>query len=172
LVRSDLIHCTGLVVDGEAIHERFARCVEPDDFDRGAFAPESDHRPVERRVRGDVPEVVVGNIDFNPLHHLAEIEGFRKRVCGHEQEPIAHDVGAQRAIRQKYEETIDWIAWNPEAFPKKHGPVRRAVLKHAYYIVCFVMERDRSLVLAVLDGRRSPEEPRSVVEGPARDAQE
>ncbi len=40
-------------------------------------------------------------------------------------------------ILAKYEETIHWIAWNPEAFPKKHGPVRRALLKQSYYIVYF-----------------------------------
>ena len=59
-------------------------------------------------------------------------------------------------IRQKYDETIGWIAWNPEVFPKKYGLVRRAILKRAYYIVYFVLERDRSLVFAVLDGRREP----------------
>lgn len=71
-------------------------------------------------------------------------------------------------IREKYAETIGWIAWNPEAFPKKHGAVRRAILKRTYYIVYFVMERDHSLVVAVLDGRRQPEEIRSIVEERSR----
>jgi plasmid stabilization system protein ParE len=71
-------------------------------------------------------------------------------------------------IRQKYDETVGWIAWNPEGFPKKYGPVRRAILKRAYYIVYFVVERDRSLVIAVLDGRRDPREIRSVLEGRSR----
>lgn len=68
-------------------------------------------------------------------------------------------------IRKKYDETVDWIAWNPDGFPKKYGPVRRAILKRSYYIVYFVAEADRSIVIAVLDGRRSPREIRSVVEG-------
>lgn len=66
-------------------------------------------------------------------------------------------------IRQKYVETIDWIAWNPEGFPKKYGAIRRAILKRSYYIVYFTIERDHSLVLAVLDGRRAPEDIRTLV---------
>jgi plasmid stabilization system protein ParE len=75
-------------------------------------------------------------------------------------------------VRQKYDETISWIAWNPEAFPKKHGPVRRAILKQSYYIVYFLVERDRAIVLAVLDGRREPTEIKTVLKsrraGPVR----
>ena len=26
-------------------------------------------------------------------------------------------------VRGKYEETVSWIAWNPEAFPKKYGSI-------------------------------------------------
>jgi hypothetical protein len=62
------------------------------------------------------------------------------------------------SIRERYDETIGWIAWNPEAFPKKHGVLRRAILKRSYYIIYFVVEKDRSLVIAVLDGRRDPTE--------------
>ncbi len=34
-------------------------------------------------------------------------------------------------ILQKYDETIRWIAWNPDAFPKKFGSVQRAFLKQS-----------------------------------------
>ncbi len=68
-------------------------------------------------------------------------------------------------ILQQYDETIDWIGWNPEAFPKKYGAVRRAILKRSYYIVYFLIESDRSLVLAVLDGRRNPGEIRTLLTG-------
>ncbi len=67
-----------------------------------------------------------------------------------------------------YDETAGWIAWNPEGFPKKYGTVRRAILKRSYYIVYFVVETDRSVVVAVLDGRREPNEIRSVVEQRSR----
>jgi plasmid stabilization system protein ParE len=66
-------------------------------------------------------------------------------------------------VLQMYEETIGWISWNPEAFPKKHGQVRRAILKQSYYIVYFLIETNRSLVVAVLDGRRRPSEIRSLI---------
>jgi plasmid stabilization system protein ParE len=71
-------------------------------------------------------------------------------------------------IRQKYEETVSWIAWNPEAFPKKYGSVRRAILKQSYYIVYFIVEQERSVVVAVLDGRRDPQEIRSVLQRRSR----
>jgi plasmid stabilization system protein ParE len=66
-------------------------------------------------------------------------------------------------VLQSYDETVSWIEWNPEAFPKKHGIVRRAILKHSYYIVYFIIEENRSVVLAVLDGRRSPSEIRPLL---------
>lgn len=71
-------------------------------------------------------------------------------------------------IRQKYEETVSWIAWNSEAFPKKYGAVRRAILKRSYYVIYFVVEVDRSLVVAVLDGRRSPQDIRGLLKGRTR----
>jgi plasmid stabilization system protein ParE len=60
-------------------------------------------------------------------------------------------------LLQKYEETVSWIAWNPELFPRKLGAVQRVVLKQSYYIVYFMQETGRSIVLAVLDGRDDPE---------------
>ena len=62
-------------------------------------------------------------------------------------------------IFKKYDETVSWIAWNPDQFSRcRFGRVRRAILKQSYYIVYFVEEMERSLVLAILDGRRSPAE--------------
>jgi plasmid stabilization system protein ParE len=95
-----------------------------------------------------------------PVFALPEVESDLRAAMAHY--ASWRSDGAEH-IREKYDETIGWIAWNPEAFPKKYGSVRRAILKRAYYIVYFVMERDRSLVLAVLDGRRRPSEIRSLV---------
>jgi len=66
-------------------------------------------------------------------------------------------------ILQKYDETVSWIAWNPDAFPRKIGAIQRAVLKQSYYMVYFIQEPEWSLVLAVLDGRRNPDEIRGLV---------
>lgn len=68
-------------------------------------------------------------------------------------------------VLQKYEATIAWIAWNPEVFPRKYRNVQRAILKQSYYIVYFIQEDDRSLVLAVLDGRRDPQEIKRIITG-------
>ena len=56
----------------------------------------------------------------------------------------------------KYSETVSWISWNPELFPCVFGSVQRAILKQSYYIVYFIQEKERAVVLAVLDGRMSP----------------
>lgn len=70
--------------------------------------------------------------------------------------------GTDQLLR-KYEETVAWIAWNPDLFGKQFGAVRRAILKDSYYIVYFVQEAERSVVVAVLDGRRDPGEIRKML---------
>jgi hypothetical protein len=49
-------------------------------------------------------------------------------------------------------------------FPKKLGRIQRAILKRSFYIVYFVQEVDRTLVIAVLDGRRKPVAIRQVLD--------
>lgn len=100
-----------------------------------------------------------------PVFALPEVESDLRAAMAHYSSWRSD--GAEH-IREKYHETVSWVSWNPEAFPKKYGLVRRAILKRAYYIVYFVVERDRSLVLAVLDGRRSPMEIRRVIAGRSR----
>lgn len=68
-------------------------------------------------------------------------------------------------LLQKYEETVSWIAWNPDLFPKKLGAVQRVVLKQSYYVVYFVQEAARSVVIAVLDGRDDPLKRRRLIRG-------
>ena len=70
--------------------------------------------------------------------------------------------GAEQILR-KYDETVNWIAWNPDLFPRRFGRIQKAILKQTYYIVYFIQENERSVVLAVLDGRRSPDEIREIV---------
>lgn len=95
-----------------------------------------------------------------PVFALPEIEGDLLVAMAHY--ASWRPDGAEH-VRQKYDETVGWIAWNPEGFPKKHGAVRRAILKQSYYIVYFLVERDRSVVVAVLDGRRDPKEIRKIL---------
>ncbi len=59
-------------------------------------------------------------------------------------------------VLDRYDETIGWIAWNPDLFPQKIGRVQRAIIKQTYFIVYFLQEETRTVVLAVLDGRMKP----------------
>ena len=94
-----------------------------------------------------------------PVEALPEVEGDLRAAVAHYS---SWRSDGEAHVLRMYEETIGWISWNPEAFPKKHGQVRRAILKQSYYIVYFLVEANRSLVVAVLDGRRRPSEIRSL----------
>lgn len=63
----------------------------------------------------------------------------------------------------KFLETVGWIEWNPDSFPRKYGAVQRAILKHSFYIAYFVQETDRSVIVAVLDGRRAQAEIKNIL---------
>jgi plasmid stabilization system protein ParE len=95
-----------------------------------------------------------------PVWALPEVEGDLRAAIAHYSSWRSD--GAEH-VGRKYDETIGWIGWNPEAFPKKHGSVHRAILKQSYYIVYFLIEIDRIVVLAVLDGRRHPREIRDML---------
>ena len=64
--------------------------------------------------------------------------------------------GGGEEILRKYFEAVEWIEWNPELFPHKFGIVQRVILKRSYFVVYFIQEEGRSIILAVLDGRRNP----------------
>jgi plasmid stabilization system protein ParE len=93
------------------------------------------------------PVVALPEVEFDLQGAIAHYESWRSDGRSH--------------ILQKYDETISWISWNPESFPKKYGDVQRAILKQSYYIVYFIQESERSMILAVLDGRRKP----SIIKG-------
>jgi hypothetical protein len=99
-------------------------------------------------------------VNSKPVEALLAVAGDLKAAVAHYE---SWRLGGREYILQKYHETISWIAWNPDAFPRKIGAVQRAVLKQSYYMVYFVQESERSLVLAVLDGRRNPAEIRGLV---------
>jgi hypothetical protein len=64
--------------------------------------------------------------------------------------------GGGDAFLDKFRETIRWIEWNPEMFPRKHRLFRRAIIRKSYYGVFFAIEPQVTIVLAVLDLRRDP----------------
>jgi hypothetical protein len=58
---------------------------------------------------------------------------------------------------------VEWIEWDPDLFPHKVGNIQRVILKRSYFILYFFQEEDRSIVIAVLDGRRNPRDIRKLV---------
>jgi plasmid stabilization system protein ParE len=56
----------------------------------------------------------------------------------------------------KFRETISWIGWNPELFPRKYKTFRRAIIRHTYFAIFYAIETDAVVVIAVLDMRRDP----------------
>jgi hypothetical protein len=99
-------------------------------------------------------------VNSKPVYALREVESDLRNAIAH-YESWRSDGEAH--VLSLYEETISWIEWNPDLFPKKYGQVQRVILKRSYYIVYFIQEPDRSVVLAVLDGRRNPSEIRAIV---------
>ncbi|MBS0633212.1 MAG: hypothetical protein JSS11_14975 [Verrucomicrobia bacterium] len=90
-----------------------------------------------------------------PVVALPEVEADLRAAMAHY--ASWRPDGAEQLLA-KYDETVGWIEWNPDAFPRKHGSIQRAILKQSYYLVYFRQETQRSVVLAVLDGRRDPQE--------------
>ena len=90
-----------------------------------------------------------------PVEALGEVAEDLKSAAEHYQ---SWREDGREHILQKYDETVSQIARNPESFPRKFGFVQRAILKQSYYLVYFMQEAERCLVLAVLDGRRNPYE--------------
>jgi hypothetical protein len=99
-------------------------------------------------------------MNSKPVVALAEVESDLKQARAHYGSWLAD---GSRVLVEKYDETVGWIAWNPNFFPRKYGPIQRAILKQSFYIVYFIQEPERSVVLAVLDGRRAPAEIRRIV---------
>lgn len=67
--------------------------------------------------------------------------------------------GLGRKFRSAIEEYFQRIAANPELFPKIQGEVRRAVVVHRFpYVIHFLVEKDRIVILSVFHTSREPEQ--------------
>ena len=101
-------------------------------------------------------------MNSKPVFELPEVERDLEAAIAHYE---SWRFDGREHFLQKYEETVGWIEWNPDGFPEKHGRVQRAILKKSYYLVYFIQEKTRSIILAVLDGRRNPAGIRRIVSG-------
>ncbi len=95
-----------------------------------------------------------------PIYVLPEVFDDLRAAADH-YESWRSD-GREHLFRS-YEETVGWIEWNPDLFPRHVGVIQRAILKQSYYIVYFTQETERTLIIAVLDGRRDPSEIRATI---------
>jgi hypothetical protein len=59
-------------------------------------------------------------------------------------------------FQQRFRQTISWIKWDPELFPRKYRRFRRAIIRRTYFGVFFAIEPDVTTVVAMLDLRRDP----------------
>ena len=70
-------------------------------------------------------------------------------------------------FHEKFRETVAWIEWNPEMFPRGYRQFRRAVIRRSYYGIYFAIEPMVTTVVAVLDLRQSPADIRHLIESRA-----
>ena len=61
-------------------------------------------------------------------------------------------------FQERFRETVSWIEWNPEMFPKKYKAFRRAIIRRTYFGVFFAIEPEVTTVVAVSDLRQDPKE--------------
>ena len=66
-------------------------------------------------------------------------------------------------FRDRFHETVSWIEWNPEMFPKKHRFFRRAIIRRSYFGIFFAIEPDVTTVVAMRDMRDDPREIRRLL---------
>ena len=66
-------------------------------------------------------------------------------------------------FRDRFRETVSWIEWNPEMFPKKHRFFRRAIIRRSYFGIFFAIESEITTVVAVRDMRDDPREIRRLL---------
>ncbi len=91
------------------------------------------------------------------LRRVAEQE-FDDSIAWHE----AEREGLGQEFRATIEEYFQRIADNPERFPKVRGEVRRAVvLRRFSFVIHFLIETDRVVILSVFHTSRDPEQLKS-----------
>ncbi|MEO5959830.1 MAG: type II toxin-antitoxin system RelE/ParE family toxin [Opitutaceae bacterium] len=65
----------------------------------------------------------------------------------------------------RYFATTDQIANNPESFPLKFDDYRRALVPKSNLAVYYFIERERTVIVAVIDARRHPRLMRDLIRG-------
>ena len=87
------------------------------------------------------------------LRRVAERE-FHDSIAWYENERE----GLGQEFRATVEEYFQRIADNPEWFPEVRGEVRRAVVRRFPFVIHFLVETDRIVILSVFHTSREPEQ--------------
>lgn len=89
--------------------------------------------------------------------------------------PVEHDLRYARDFYEswqwqgaedfmlRFRESVAWIEWNPEMFPRKYRHFRRAIIRRSYFGIYYAIEPEVTTVVAVLDMRRDPRTIRKIL---------
>ncbi len=88
-----------------------------------------------------------------PVEFLESVEDDLR--CAHTFYDSWQFEGAKR-FQERFRETVFWIGWNPEMFPRRYKHFRRAIIRRSYFAVFYVIELKVVTVVAVFDMRRDP----------------
>jgi hypothetical protein len=95
-----------------------------------------------------------------PVEFLAVVEGDLRYAYDYYD---SWQSNGSAVFRDRFHETVSWIEWNPEMFPKKHRFFHRAIIRWSYFGIFFAVEPEVTTVVAVLDMRRDPREIRRML---------
>lgn len=85
------------------------------------------------------------------LRRLAEHDLEQAEDWYNEQQP-----GLGTEFRGAVSALFERLADNPRTYPRVHGEVHRVALRRFPYLVYFVIDDSKVVILAVLDSRRDP----------------
>ena len=88
-----------------------------------------------------------------PVEFLESVEGDLRHAYAYYDSWLT---GGSDSFRERVMDTVTWISWNPEMFPKKYRFFRRAIVRRSYFGIYFVIEPEVATVVALLDMRQNP----------------
>ena len=88
-----------------------------------------------------------------PVEFLAAIEDDLRYAYGYYDSWL---IDGSLKFRERFHETVSWIEWNPEMFPRKYRFFRRAIIRWSYFGIFFAIEPTVTTVVAVIDMRQDP----------------
>ena len=95
-----------------------------------------------------------------PVEFLAFVEDDLRYAYGYYDSWLAD---GSLWFRDRFHETVSWIEWNPEMFPRKYRFFRRAIIRRSYFGIFFAIEPHVTTVVGVRDMRDDPRQIRRLL---------